>query len=161
MCASRLRLIDTGDVLMARLRKGRANTARGAAHFLHETIARVRHAGTSGQLTIRADSGFYNHAIVSACRNKQFCFSITIRMHPRIRSLIEAIPEDDWAPIPWKDGAAEVAETTYTVLAFPSDRRGAACPLRRAPLAQEQEEPWRWESASPADSCTRRRARES
>ena len=28
----------TGDVLMARLREGRANTARGAAHFLRETL---------------------------------------------------------------------------------------------------------------------------
>ena len=31
----------TGDVLMARLRKGRANTVRGAAHFLRETVARL------------------------------------------------------------------------------------------------------------------------
>ena len=29
----------TGDVLMARLRQGRANTARGAAHFLSDTIS--------------------------------------------------------------------------------------------------------------------------
>ena len=29
----------TGDVLMSRLREGRANTARGAAHFLRETVA--------------------------------------------------------------------------------------------------------------------------
>ena len=43
----------TGDVLMARLREGRANTARGAAHFLRETVARVRDAGASGQLTCR------------------------------------------------------------------------------------------------------------
>ena len=28
----------TGDVLMSRLREGRANTARGAAHFLRETV---------------------------------------------------------------------------------------------------------------------------
>ena len=35
----------TGDVLMARLRKGRANTVRGAAHFLRETVGRVRYAG--------------------------------------------------------------------------------------------------------------------
>ena len=34
----------TGDVLMARLREGRANTARGAAHFLRETMGRVRYA---------------------------------------------------------------------------------------------------------------------
>ena len=32
----------TGDVLMSRLREGRANTARGAAHFLRETVGRVR-----------------------------------------------------------------------------------------------------------------------
>ena len=31
----------TGDVLMARLREGRANTARGAAHFLRETVGRL------------------------------------------------------------------------------------------------------------------------
>ena len=49
----------TGDVLMARLREGRANTARGAAHFLRETVGRVRYAGARGQLTAPADSGFY------------------------------------------------------------------------------------------------------
>ena len=49
----------TGDVLMVRLRAGRANTARGAAHFLRETMGRVRHAGATGQLTMRADSGTY------------------------------------------------------------------------------------------------------
>ena len=43
-----------GDVLMARLREGRANTARGAAHFLRETVGRVRYAGARGQLTVRA-----------------------------------------------------------------------------------------------------------
>ena len=42
----------TGDVLMSRLREGRANTARGAAHFLRETVERVRYAG--GQRTTHA-----------------------------------------------------------------------------------------------------------
>ena len=56
----------TADVVMARLRKGRANTARGAANFLRETISRVRYAGAMGPLTVRADSGFYNHDIVAA-----------------------------------------------------------------------------------------------
>jgi Transposase DDE domain group 1 len=37
----------TGDVLAARLREGRANTVRGAAGFLTETIGRVRGAGRS------------------------------------------------------------------------------------------------------------------
>ena len=39
---------DTGDVLMVRLRQGRANTARGADHFLRETVGRVRYAGATG-----------------------------------------------------------------------------------------------------------------
>ena len=77
----------TGDVLMARLREGRANTARGAAHFLRETVARVRAAGASGQLTMRADSGFYNHAVVVACRALDVRFSVTIRQQPNVRTL--------------------------------------------------------------------------
>ena len=35
----------------------------GAAHFLRETVGRVRYAGARGQLTVRADSGFYTHAM--------------------------------------------------------------------------------------------------
>ena len=62
----------TGDVLMARLRKGRANTVRGAAHFLRETVGRVRYGGARGQLTVRADSGFYAHALVEVCRKLDF-----------------------------------------------------------------------------------------
>ena len=105
----------TGDVLMARLRKGRANTARGAAHFLRETVGRVRYAGATGPLTMRADSGFYTHAIVAVCREKRVRFSITVRQHQSVRNLIEAIPEAEWTPIPyWMDGAADVAETSYT-----------------------------------------------
>ena len=117
----------TGDVLMARLRAGRANTARGAAHFLRETIGRVRYAGAKGQLTVRADSGFYTHDIVSVCRSNDVRFSITVRQHARLRSLIEDIPETDWTPIPyWMEGAADVAETTYTPFGSEPD----AAPVR-------------------------------
>ena len=63
---------------------------------------------------MRADSGFYTHAIVAACRRMDVRFSITIRQSASLRSLIEAIPETDWTPIPyWMDGAADVAETIY------------------------------------------------
>ena len=86
---------------MSRLREGRANTVRGAAHFLRETVGRVRHAGATGQLTVRADSGFYAHALVAACREMDVRFSITIRQHARLRELIEAIPEEDWTPAGW------------------------------------------------------------
>ena len=121
----------TGDVLMSRLREGRANTARGAVHFLRETVGRVRYGGASGQLTVRADSGFYTHSIVSVCRKLDVRFSITIRQHQSLHNLIEAIPEAipeaDWAPIPyWMDGAADVAETTYT----PFQSEPDAAPVR-------------------------------
>ena len=85
---------------MARLREGRANTARGAAHFLRETVGRVRYAGARGQLTVRANSGFYTHGVVSVCRKMDVRFSITIRQHKSLRHLIEAIRETDWTPIP-------------------------------------------------------------
>ena len=99
---------------MSRLREGRANTVRGAAHFLRETVGRVRYAGAKGQLTVWADSGFYTHAVVTVCRKTKVRFSITIRQRQSLRNLIEAIPEEDWTPIPyWMEGAADVAETTY------------------------------------------------
>ena len=45
----------------------------------------------------------------------------------RLRNLIEAIPEDAWTPIPyWMDGAADVAETTYT----PFQTKPDAAPVR-------------------------------
>ena len=113
----------TGEVLMSRLREGRANTA----HFLRETVSRVRYAGARGQLTMRADSGFYAHALVAVCREMDVRFSITVRQHASLRDLIEAIPEEDWTPIPyWMDGAADVAETTYT----PFQAEADAAPVR-------------------------------
>ena len=87
----------------------------------------MRYGGARGQLTVRADSGFYAHAIVAVCRKMDVRFSITIRQHARLRNLIEAIPEEDWTPIPyWMDGAADVAETTYT----PFQSEPDAAPVR-------------------------------
>ena len=120
-------VVETGDVLMSRLREGRANTARGAAHFLRETVGRVRYGGARGQLTVRADSGFYTHAMIAVCHEMDVRYSIAIRQHKSLRNLIEAIPEEDWTPIPyWMDGAADVAETTYT----PFQSEPDAAPVR-------------------------------
>ena len=122
----------TGEVLMRRLREGRANTARGDAHFLRETVSRVRHAGATGQLTMRADSGFYTHDIVAACRKAKVRFSITARQHQTLRNIIEAIPEADWTPIPyWMEGAADVAETEYTPFESEPDAASVQLIVRR------------------------------
>ena len=107
----------TGEVLMSRLREGRANSGTSSV--------RGRYGGATAQLTVRADSGFYGHTVVSACREMDVRFSITVRQHASLRDLIEAIPEEDWTPIPyWMDGAADVAETTYT----PFDQAGRRPP---------------------------------
>ena len=80
----------TGDLLMSRLRSC-------AAHFLRETVGRVRRAGATGQLTVRADSG-YAHALVVVWEMDV----ITIR-----KGDLLAIPEEDWTPVPyWMDGGA-------------------------------------------------------
>jgi len=118
----------TGDVLMSRLRGGNANTARGAGNFVTETIGRVRGAGATGALTFRADSGFYTHAVVAVCRRMNARFSITMRLQPKPRSLIEAIPEENWTAISyWMEGGADVAETTYTP--FADNKDAVACRL--------------------------------
>ena len=122
----------TGDALMARLRNGRANTARGAANFLRETVRRVRYAGASGPLTMRADSGFYNHSIVAACRHHGVRYSITVRQQPSLRNLIEAIPETDRKPIPYRmDGGADVAETEFTPFGSEPDAVAVRLIVRR------------------------------
>ena len=59
-------------------------------------------------------------------------FSITIRQRASLRDLIEAIPEEDWTPIPyWMDGAADVAETTYTPFQTKPDAPPARLIVRR------------------------------
>ena len=88
----------------------------------------MRAAGAAGELTMRADSGFYAHAVVAACRAMDVRFSITARFHGhKLRNLIEAIPESDWTPIPyWIEGGADVAELTWTPFADERD----AVPVR-------------------------------
>jgi Transposase DDE domain group 1 len=105
---------EGGEVLHARQRTGRANTARGAARFVDELAARVRRAGATGELTMRADSGFWSAKTIRACRRHQIRYSITVRQTTPIRTAIAGIDEDAWVQIVYPDGGlAQVAETRY------------------------------------------------
>jgi hypothetical protein len=73
---------DTGEVLHARQRTGWAASGRGAERFVNELAGRVRRAGASGQLTLRADSGFWAAKVLAACRRHNVRFSITVRQTP-------------------------------------------------------------------------------
>jgi Transposase DDE domain group 1 len=103
---------DTGEVLHARLRKG--SSQRGAKRFVEELIARVRRAGASGPLTLRADSGFFSWELIKTLNRLGVAWSITVCQNPSIRKAIAAIDDSDWIDIAYPDGGhAQVAETTY------------------------------------------------
>ena len=118
-------------VLHARLRGGPANTTRGAAHFLAETVTRLRGAGAAGELTLRADSGFYNAKVVRACRKRGVRFSITMRLQKGLQARLAALPEEAWTPIPYFMAGAAVAE----VASAPFGKKGFPVRLivRRVP----------------------------
>lgn len=128
-------IAGTGDVAHARLRRGRSNDATSAPVFIKETISRLRGAGADGEIVLRADSGFYLHDVIAACRARDVRFSVTARMLGRLRSVIEAIPEEQWSPIDYFLPGAGVAELSWT----PFDRgpegrmraeRGEIVPVR-------------------------------
>ena len=75
----------TGDVLHARLRRGRTNDASGAPAFVTETINRIRTAGIRGAMVLRADTGFYLADVLAACRKAEVGFSLGARMIGRMR----------------------------------------------------------------------------
>ena len=105
---------DTGEVLHARQRTGKANTARGAPRFVDETIGRVRRAGATGELIFRADSGFWSAKVIARLRAHDARFSITVRQTKPVRAAIAAIPEAAWVDIAYPDsGVAQVAETPF------------------------------------------------
>jgi len=122
----------TGEVLHARQRTGRANTARGTARFVDELAARVRRAGAGGELTMRMDSGFWSAKTIRACRRHRIRYSITVRQTKPIRAAITTIEEDAWVQIVYPDGGlAQVAETRY---------KGDRLIVRRTRLVGEQAE---------------------
>ena len=107
-------IAGTDDVVGVRLRGGNAHSARGAASFLTQVFNRVRRAGATGPLVLRADSGFYNRNVTAGCRRADVRFSITAKLSKKMHKVIAAINDEDWVAIPYFIGdGADVAETTY------------------------------------------------
>ena len=102
----------TGEVLHARLRKG--SSQRGTKRFVSELVARVRRAGATGSLSLRADSGFWSYALVDTLTRLGVRWSITVGINKQIRACIAKIDDKAWQTIVYPDdGEAHVAETTY------------------------------------------------
>src|SRR3954465_1419673 len=105
---------DTSEVLHVRLRKGQANTQRGALRFVDELLARVRRAGAAGQIMLRADSGFWNKKVTQRLRQRGCRYSIGVTQHKVVAARIAQLPDDAWRPVPDypSPGICELAETT-------------------------------------------------
>ncbi len=108
-----------------RLRGGSAGSARGAAGLAAEAIGAARECGCTGTILVRADSAYYNAAVIGTIRRGKAYFSVTVPMNSSIRTAIASVPEDAWTGIEypqalWDDqldcwvSDAEVAEVRYT-----------------------------------------------
>jgi len=90
---------DTGEVLHCRQRKGSAHTARGAQRFVRETIGRVRRAGATGPIVLRADSGYWSTKVIDACTDHHVAYSITVRQTRPVITAETGIGPDGWTLI--------------------------------------------------------------
>jgi hypothetical protein len=86
-------------VVATRLRRGPANSARGAARIVADALVTARACGGGGLLTVRADSAYYGHDVVAAARRGGARFSVTVRMNPTVVTAISQIEESAWVPI--------------------------------------------------------------
>ena len=138
-------------------------------------MSRLRYGGAKGQLTVRADSGFYAHTVVAACREMDVRFSITIRQRASLRdpdrgdtrggldshSLLDGrrrrCRRDDLHPVP--DQAGLPAGAAHCP-AGEADARFPARPLRQIQLSRLHHRP-RWGDAGTGGrSSPPRRGRE-
>ncbi len=103
--------IDIDSTIQQVYGKQKQGAGRGGPRFVRELIGRVRRAGATGPLTLRADSGFHSKHVVAACRAHGARYSITVNQNTAVIRAIEAIPEAAWLGIDYTlGGQAEVAE---------------------------------------------------
>jgi hypothetical protein len=123
-------------IAATRLRKGAANSARGAARLVADALVCAKAAGAdpgAGALvTVRTDSAFYGYEVLAAARRAGARFSVTARMTKTVAAAIGGIGENAWTAIHYPNAFAdpdtgelisdaEVAEVPFT--AFTGRRR--------------------------------------
>lgn len=119
-------------IVATRLRKGSANSARGAARLVADALKTSRACGAgggaggnAGLLVVRADSAFYGRDVIAAIGRAKARFSITARQDKAVRRAIAAISEDAWTTIRYPHAIfdeqlqqwvsdAQVAEVEFT-----------------------------------------------
>ena len=106
---------DTGEIVHARMRKGSANTARGARRFIDEVVARLRRAGAAGEIVMRFDSGFWSKDTIATLARHGVRYTMAVRTNTKgVAEAIADIDETPWTEIDYTPGGqAQVAETEY------------------------------------------------
>ena len=121
-------------IVATRLRKGSANSARGAARLIVDAIRTTRRCGVGGLVVLRADSAYYNADVIAAARRHRAHFSITARKTRTVTAAIASISEEDWTTIHYPRAVfddqlgrwisdAEVAEIPFTAFSSPGKAR--------------------------------------
>jgi len=134
-------------IAAARLRKGSTASAKGAARLVADALVTAKAAGATGVRVLRADSAFYNVAVIAATRRHKACFSITAKQDPAVRRAIASIDPQAWTPIKYTNAVfdtdaqrwisdAQVAEIDYTAFTSrPTKQVTARLIVRRVPDA--------------------------
>jgi hypothetical protein len=126
-------------IVATRLRKGSANSARGAARLVADSLRTTKTCGVTGMVVLRADSAYYGQQIVAAARRGGAHFSITARKDRAVTAAISSIPDTAWTKIRYPKAVfdeqlgqwisdAEVAEIPFT--AFTSKGKGGQVAAR-------------------------------
>ena len=67
---------------------------QGVVHFCRETLGRIRRAGASGKVTVRADSGFWSYEMFNMLDRVGVGWSITTPLYNNVREAIAGIDEN-------------------------------------------------------------------
>jgi hypothetical protein len=133
-------------IVAQRLRKGSANSARGAQRLVRDalkTVSTLQDASRNqsdgkdlskigARVLLRADSAYYGHTVIGAAVKTGAEVSVTVRLDKRVKAAISAIDEDAWTTIEYPRAifdeesgtwisSAQVAEVPY--VAFTSKKK--------------------------------------
>jgi hypothetical protein len=127
-------------IVATRLRKGSANSARGAARLVTDAIKTTRSCGVSGRVVLRADSAYYGADVIATARRHRTHFSVTARKDRAVTAAIAGIADDAWTTIHYPRAVfddqlrqwisdAEVAEIPFTAFTSKSKTRQVSARL--------------------------------
>jgi len=127
-------------IAASRLRKGNVDSGHGADRMITDAIKTARAAGATGQVMVRADSGYYRRDLIAVAAAAKAWFSVTVRMNSSVRQAIREIPEKAWTTIKYPNAIwepqdqrwiseAEVAEIGFTAFTSHPKKRQVRCRL--------------------------------